>query len=587
MSNAPFLKKQSWGINSHGIMLLVVLLIALGIRASALDNVLYHGEADNTNFDGYMNSKVSHAMLASGEPWMKAYLHETGYIPEIAHHGPLSVAMYFVGTVLFGQTTSAYRLVTLIVSLFLLWYIFRFVRMLYDGRTARIANIVTAVAALSFWVTLASVSVDQHNAITMLTFTAACFHYLRHERTGMKKDFYLSALFTGLAALTSFFVVILASAISLYILIKRSSINAKIARGISYFWLPALMFGLFPLLAALTNWSIMERTLSNAGNVSTISINYSMPVYFAIWGTALIPGLFVLSLFLINRKNWRAELLLYLLVAVGIAYNLLGKIGIAALDRYLMPIVPVMIILSAKVFTKWRPTRKHIAWGGTAFIIGMLGMVLLNTGNAYEPHDLAAYGQKALRLDWNFYFPVTGPSGPVFGVAFSSIMIPLITGSVLILICIYALRTKKRSKKENMKESIYAAALSVFLGILLAQNVFMGVEMAQPVMHPDVSAASSAALTGIRESRLSEGMLFTNTLAAWHYLGKNYSEFIYTGYYSPQEMQELIKQGGTALHIDYTKRQPDDPYWNIFRAQCHEVGRYSSRGQDIAFVYKC
>jgi len=555
-------------------LLIIILVIAFSIRILGLNNVLYHEEADNTNFEGYLNSKVSHDML-SDNPERIAYLEETGYNEDMPNHGPLSVGLYFLSARIFGDTNFAYRVVVLIFGLLVLWYVYRFVKLFHNEETAWISVI---IAALSFWITLGSISIDQHSAIAMFMFTAACYHFIAFERSNNKKDFYLSGFFMGLAFLTSYISIVLGTALAVYIFVKNNKVTDKVKAGFNYFILPIGMFALFPIIAYFVNWSIFLRTFSTGSNLSTLMINYTIPAYFIIWGTMLIPGLFLLSLIKINKDNFRTEMLLYLLIGFGIFYNLFNKADVASLDRYLMPIIPAMIILSSKVFSDFKFEKIHLKSATAMFTIGLLCMIGLNTGTEYYTHNLWDYAEKIVNLEWNFYFPITGISGPVFGVSMLSILAGLMLGTLYILGLGYAM----------IKKNDYRMALAIFLGLFLAQNVYMSLELVNPVMHPDVTQASMKAFDYIKKTGADDDMLYTNFLSAAHYLNKDYNHFYFSLYKTRLEFQKSIQdKGGTGLIVQFTKIKESNEHWKMLKANCREVKSFSDKGQTLAYVYEC
>lgn len=560
------------------IVFIVSLLIlsAVTLRLVGLDLMMYHGEADNTNFNGYLNSEVGHSMLSKvGEPWMFDYLKETGYIEEMPHHPPLSISLYFVSTQIFGDINFAYRFVTLIFGILTILYIYLLTKFLYDSRAAFYVSI---ISSLSFWLVLGSLSIDQHSAILMFIFTAATYHLIRFEKERENSDFYLSSFFVCLAVLTSYLSVVLVFTMAVYIFFSESDYKKKFFSLTRYFIFPFVAFLSFVIISYVVNPGIFKRTILGSSNIATLNFNYSLPVYLVIWGTMLVPGIFLLSFVFSDKKTLRKEYLLLLLILFGIAFNLIGRVGVSAPDRYLLPIIPAMLIMSGKIFFETKISFKDMIFFLASFIVGLIIFVRLNIATSYEIHNLVSYIKKVAVLDWNFYFPITGPSGPAFGVSFSTIIIPAILASLLLIVV--------GIQKYNNKN--YVTFMAIFLGLILAQNVYMSLELLSPLMHPNVGETVEKTYNYIIEHELNDGLIYTNYQASWHYLNKSYSSFHFMKYKTPSEIEALIRDNhGTALIVNFPKLSSEDKYWSVIKNNCILNKSFSDNDQELTFVYSC
>ena len=153
-------------------------------------------------------------------------------------------------------------------------------------------------------------------------------------------------------------------------------------------------------------------------------------IYLALWATPFLLAPFALRL--LKPSSQDALPLLWVFLTI-IFYSFVGVVFISPFDRYLMLIIPPLAMLGGALISKLSLNPRHLAAGLLAFIISLAIIVQLNSGNEYVAHSIPGFIERALKLSWNFYFPITSGSGPSFFAGFPSIAFSFIAISASLL----------------------------------------------------------------------------------------------------------------------------------------------------------
>ena len=553
-------------------IILALFILALLIRLFGIMQPLYDGEADMANFDGYFNSKYF-LLHSSQEKDDYSYFVEANIQPTRPHHPPLSVLLYGASWLLFGPSAASFRLVSILFGIAGLYFIYLIAEFLYNEKIALYSLV---LAAFAFWHILASLQVGQHGALIIVFSLGAFYYFLRYEKWNKTKDFVISAVFLSLAFLTTYLAFILILVILVYYLLGAESIKnikKRILNLIPYFLISFALFSLFPIISYFTNFDIFLRTILGSGHVLSFIPSMRVVIFLMIWAGPLLLSLALLSL----TKHRKEDNLFIITIIIFLLISIFTK-SYASLDRYLMVIIPSLCILSGKFLAELRLNKKLACLfiiTFAVFYIILLGMNL--KGVDYLPHDLSGYIDRVKNLDFNFYFPITGPVGPTFGLSFSSIILPAIISAALFVLSLILIKNKKA----------FSILVMALIGVSFAFNAIITQEFLFNTAHPDISKIRYELIDYYRENKLA-GNLYSNDLALWYYLDKkSFRDFYLFNDITLDELDSLIKtERGTIMVTQFPRIAEDSRLWQLI-SQCSLSKEFSSKNIVIGYVFYC
>ncbi len=598
-------------METHKKLLLLILLGALVIRLLGSNLVIYNDEAHYTNIEAYFNSgffgdasryeeKVAGSSFSryfsstyidkclSYDRSLSGYFSSLGYFQAISQHPPLSMTLFLISNIFF-EGTFAFRIVSIIFGILSIFMICVLTEFIYNRKAALISAF---LAAISFYHILASIQIDQHGAIHFFFFLVAIYGYLRWERGRNIRWFVLGAVAAGLAMLNVYSAIFLFMTLSFYALWRIRDIFRSFIIMSAFSFISFLVYSIFPVFSMLYNRDILFRTfhLGSFFHFFPPVINTRFIVYLLIWLGPLLLGL---SIFWFRNKTWREfwprprrDVILFLWVLIG-AIPLIFTDSKTSIDRYLMLTIPAFIILSSKFLSEIEAKKTHLIFGISAFVLFYAFLMFLNFGNVeYPGHVLNEYISRASSFEWNFFFPVTGLSGPTFGIVFSSIAWSLIVSFILLFNAVVLMLMN------NMK---YKYALFMFLGVAMAFNIMLAQEMLLSVAHPNYSETNYELIKYYKEHNLPE-KVYTNNRALSYYLNKDGANL-----YSHAEMfpdnpecpeyrnlaENLLAQGNvTVIIFEFPKIPGDNPLWASLQKCSLEKTAYS-KGMEYGYIYRC
>ena len=108
-----------------------------------------------------------------------------------------------------------------------------------------------------------------------------------------------------------------------------------------------------------------------------------------------------------------------------------------------MIIIPPVCILGGNYLSKitFKKNYKYIFI--FILLISYFVNLLLNLSKEYIVHDISNYVSRFINFKWNFFFPLTGPSGPIFGVSFESIVFSLVMSFIFLVLCLIFSKKEK------------------------------------------------------------------------------------------------------------------------------------------------
>ncbi|MBU0980243.1 MAG: glycosyltransferase family 39 protein [Nanoarchaeota archaeon] len=466
-------------------------------------------------------------------------------------HEPLSILVYRTSLLLVPDETIAMRLVPLLFGLMTAAATFLFVRYMYSRKAAMITLL---VMLFSFWHFLASMQVDIDGSVLMFFFAASIYCFLIGEKKDQWKWFMMSGVAFGLAMLSKLPAIIILAILGLYVLFTGLK-KRRFYRLVVVALIGGLMYLPFPLIFSSMNPDVVSETYSYASAKVNLVPSLMPLVYLLLWGTPLLAGAYLLR----PKKS----LLPYIwAVLLPLAYFFVTSMS--PFDRYLMPAIPALCILAGVALARMKVRQ------GIALIAGIGSIIFLEVANAFTvmvPHSMGTYYQLAKSFSWNFFLPLTGPSGPAIGINFFSLAIVLISAGIGLGMTF----TRKK-----------AVGIGIFIGVSLALNVFLIQELVFHTHYPDVGKVTGEV---IGTAQGLEGPFMTNIVSTEYYLdrgGENTYRFLYTT--PAANITRMIMESDTAVIVDFPKL--DDGLLDLFD-RCELRRSISDNGLMMGHVYSC
>lgn len=505
-------------------------------------------------------------------------------------HPPISILLYKSISMLLGLSTFSIRLFSLIFGFLSLIMVYFIAKNNFGEKTALYSMI---IMVSSFWSVLASLQVDIDGSLLMFIFTLYIYYFIEYVKTKDKKILYYLGIILGFGLLTKSTSILLVMISGLYYLAKEKNLKIvippfaiiSVIGGAIYMSTISLMYSIWPTF--VTRGNIIFHILDN------ISKSFSLLelVYFVIWGTSLFLGILIIS---IIDKDEKYSIFKFWIFITILTYFFIGVPYIAVFDRYLMIIIPPLSIIGGEILKKIRFSAKDGVIIGIVAALSALIFVSLNLHNEYITHNIKNYVSRMLTFNWNFFFPITGGSGPQFGVSFSSIMISIIISMSLIGIYIIG--------KALDKKRLAHYSLICFFSVSFTFNLFLVSEYLIHPMHPnyDDGVRKIIEYANTHDIKLP---VYSNEVSIAFYLNltKNMSfheegdekTFIFN-YAEVNDIRRMEKMnssiklnGGTVLIVDYPILDKESMMWKSILKQCNEKERIYSKKIITGYVFEC
>jgi dolichyl-phosphate-mannose-protein mannosyltransferase len=554
--------------NSLGY-LSILLLFAFLLRVPNLDYALFEGDADNTNIEAYFGSRYfdSHE---SGDEIDWDYWSELGYFSAFPRHPPLSVLFFSFFTKIFGDSVIVFRSVTLLFGLASIALIFLLASIIYNKRIGYISSFLSSIY---FWHILASRQLDQHGSMILTFSLLTLFFFVKYEKYGSKKNKYISAIFLGCSLLLTYYSVLLIPFFAVYKYMNTKKIKETVKELFSFYLIAFAIFIIFPIVSFMINPSIFLRTVLNSAGLLSTQLNFKIIVFLLIWGGPLILGLYFLSFFNFEKK----DLFFHIFIAIFIIVSLFSK-GYAPLDRYLMVLIPALTIMSAKTVSQFKFKKKHFFIFIILVVIFSMFLIQLNKNVEHIPHDLSNYADNAINFRWNFYFPITSASGPIFGLSFASIIIPLIFSFIFLLFFVLF---------KLIRHKVVIIFFVFFIAIAFSFNLLMIGEYLFNYNNPDYGQTAKQMFSYYGENNLN-GNVYTNYFASWYYLELTNDRFYFLLDHTDDVLMGKIKgEGGHVLIVDFRMMDKESDLYEFIESNCSLEKIFYSKDISTGQVYNC
>ena len=495
----------------------------------------------------------------------------------VSQHPPIPIFFYSLFGSIFGNSNIAIRFVPLTFSVLALIATYLLAKNLYDKRVAIISVIVMTV---TFWYTLASLQVDIDGAILSFMLVCSFLCYLIYEKTMKKKWLFATGIFFGLSILTKIPAVLFIPVLFIYKLISEKSLSRAIKPILLILLMGISLFFFLQLISYITGFGFFKSVIMHATGYSTKKISFMPLVYLMIWGTPLL----VITPFLALKPLRKEDIFLGIWCIIPVIfYMLFGIPFLSPYERYLMIVIPPLSILAGKYLSDaFKP--KYWLLFLSSLVISYIGLLIINLNTDYLPHNVQAYLENLQNLNWNFYLPITGSSGAVFGLNFASIAIVYILSAILAVLML----TKYK-----------AYSLHLFIGIAVAINLFMVQELVFNIIHPNFNKAISDEAEYFRENNLAFP-IYTNQLSFLYYLNledgynqsvRNSERYFWFTYNSESQRQRAMEEwlktkGGTILVVDYPIIDKKSSLWNLI-TKCKNRKIFYSKNFPVGYVFEC
>lgn len=552
--------------------LIAIIILGLGIRFLGINNILYTDEngwaIDATHFDVLKNPNT---LIGRNVP-----------------HPPIPIVSYALALKLFGPHTFSFRIVPIIYSILTFLFIYLISKHLYSEKAAFYA---VFLSLFSFWPFIASLQVDIDGAILSCFYAGAFYFYLMFEKHKQNRYLIFTGIFLGFALLSKLSGILGFAVLGLYVLAKNRNILKTVKKLLMPF---AIGIGIFILFASVLYMivapEIFKLLFYHSSQRLTLKPSFVDIVYILLWGTPLLIGLMLLNI----RDYSKKDLLFYIWISLITAfYFFISNPFLAPFDRYLMPILPAMVIIGGKYLSKLDFNKKSKVKFLISFGAYLAILELLNSFRAYKAHNIAHYISDVLSFYWNFYFPITGPSGPTFGVGFMAIGITFLLS--FILLTLYFILNKIQKKP-------FHNLLIVFIGLNITFNLFLIEESALYLHGPNISKKSLEAINYVKNNYNSR-TIYTNFVSVPYYLGRHKNLLSAFSLNDNEDNVHLFNYNygeKFAMNMDakFKEQGPivvlfNFPIWSnentIFQKinKCNAVREFEDKSLTIATVFDC
>lgn len=552
------------------IILLVIL--GIGIKFLGINNILYTDEngwaIDASLFDFW---KDPNTLIGKNVP-----------------HPPIPLISYALSTKLLGSDSYAFRAIPIIYSIFGLIFIYLIAKELYGNKAGHCALF---LSLFCFWPYIASLQVDIDGAILSAFYAGTFYFYIMYEKYQKKRYMLLTGVFLGLGLLSKLSGILGFVILGLYALVKNKSLFKTVRNLFVPFAIGTGIFILsISILYMVVAPDIFTLLFFHSSQRLTLKPSFVNIVYILLWGTPLLIGMMLL-----NIKDYSKEDLLFYIWPsfITVFYFFISKPFLAPFDRFLMPILPAMAIIGGKYISKLNFTKKTKILFIFSFGMYLLVLELLNSFMTFDTHNIANYFNKVLSFDWNFYFPITGPSGPTFGLSFVTIGLTSLVSFVLLALYFILNKIQKRP---------FYNILAAFVGLNLAFNLFLIQESILYLQGPNISKKSLEAIDYVKNN-YNEQIIYTNFVSVPYYLGrhksllsafllnKNDDNMHLFNYNSGEKFAVSMstrfkEQGGIVVLFNYPIFGEENPILQKIR-KCQTIKEFKDKSLTVATIFDC
>jgi len=483
-------------------------------------------------------------------------------------HPPLSILMHTLFRFILGSNVWVSKLLMLLVGLVNICLVYFVSKDLFSEKAAIFA---AGLMTFGAYPTLASLQIDIDGSFLMMFYLLSTWMFLKYEKTKERKWLVLTGIGSGLAMLTKFPGVFIFGILGLYYLLKTKNIVKTFKVFVPVILVGLVVFSIYPLTVLASGSSMLADNLRHFSrytspgefNLGLLLVQYMLSV---IW----LGPLFIV-LFLISVKKWNKKYLLPIvwISLIFVFYTFVNTDNFKPIERYFTVLLAPLSMIVGNFLSKAK-----IKISKTLIVSFIASLVLIfifsQSADFINFYPKTAFVSRAMSLDWNFYLPITGSSGPIgFFLDFQVVGFSFLV-SMLLLGAYLGLKNKKTS----------AVILAVIIGVGFGYNVFVMQEFLFSTTSPSVNKISYEVLDYIKDNEYDEVKVFRNTAFQYYLPHLNVTILDFEDEFSEEEII------GDFAIIDFPTINKESILWEKL-SRCQKVGFFEDKGVVLGYLFYC
>jgi len=496
-------------------------------------------------------------------------------------HPPLSQLSHLLFREIFGSFDWVGRSFIVLIGITNLVLVYLLSKKLYNKKAALFA---AALMAFGAYPLLASLQLDIDGSFLLLFYLLTTLFFVEYEQTKRSLWLVLAGLAFGLSLLSKYSGIFILPILGLYHILKNRNILWSVKTFIPLALIGLVVFSFFPLISILTHSILFQESITHlqgyagsaAINIPLLLIQYLLSL---IWMGPLLIGLLALSLIRPRKQDLLSWIWITLIFVV---YTLLNKDNFRPLERYFIILVAPLSMIGGNYLSRLNLNKKHLIVLSALTLISLSTLLALNLkGDLLPFYPKEAFINRALSLDWNFYLPITGSSGPIgFFLNFGAIAFCFIS-SVACISLSFIFWSRKRA--------ISAWLIVIFLAISLSSNLFVVQEFLLSSTSPNINKISRQLIDYSLSHELNQPVFVFRNYAFRYYLREKYGDITPIDFElenDEQKVDELVKARGTVIVVDFPKINEKSIFWQKIQT-CKLVKNFEDKKLKLGYIFDC
>ncbi len=497
-------------------------------------------------------------------------------------HPPLSQLVHLFFRQILGAHDWVARLVVLSLGMINLGLVYLLSKKLYDERSALCA---AALMAFGAYPILASLQIDIDGSFLLLFYLLTTLSFIEYEKTKKNLWLILCGVSFGMSLLSKYTGLFIILIIGIYHLIKERKFCSTLKTSVIISIIGVMIFSLFPLISGLAHSNLFKDSIAHLQNYAgTGGMNFSSLIIQYLLLLLWIGPLFIGLLFLSLTKPKKQNLLPWIwIIIIILLYTFINRDNFKPIERYLMVLVAPFSMIGGNYLSRLNLGKKRLLLLIITLLISFSSLLSLNSNGIFTPfYPKSEFISRVLSLDWNFYLPVTGSSGPIgFYLNFRAVAFGFALSALCILISL--ILTPKKTRHAS------AWFITLFLAISLSYNLFIAQEYLLGATAPNINEISRQVIDYSLDHGLNKPIYVFRNYALKYYLRDKYGEINSLDFdigNDAQEVNKVIETGGTVVVIDFPKINEKSAFWQKLQ-DCSLVQDFSDKGVKIGYIFDC
>ncbi len=517
---------------------------------------------------------------------------EFGFLESVRTMGPyglnpVTVSSYLVPVIhkiessIFGLNPIVFKFFAIVFGTLTIYFAYLLAKRLFDEKTAIVASVLLALCSYHIFNSTIIGSDEPH---LLLLYTSALYFYVRFLQEKKNKWFWTSGVLLGLSLLVKQSGLFILPIIFFYELYSSKKFISSVKHSALLLIIGLAFFSIYPILSILAGQPFfllgLMHTLNKITqvnfNLSILAIQYLLSV---IW-----MGPLLLAFIFLSFKDFKKHSLLSIWTWVILfVYTFVNTEATKPLDRYFTILAVPLCIIGAKWISDFKLNKIEWKKVGIWLVIGIIALFVINNlnGDYLSFYPKEAYLEKAKSLDFNFFIPVSGGSGPI-GFYLNAMFI--VTAFVVGLLLFASTLKKWRYSR---------LCLIAFLGLGIAYNVVLTSEHLFSPSNPNIDKANKELIDFAKSNQLKEPIFVFRNPAYLYYLGANYGgpykNITILDYYIFDRLdieKEIKDKKPTVLVVDFPKINRNIDFWKVLQ-RCRTLKEFSDKGVKLAYALDC